>query len=72
MVTTRNQLSEAIISHSTSNSGSSHGFLKKRSTTPIRGGVLDIIIGKLAPGQRMSAPTDVQLKDSKYKFCKKN
>ncbi|KAH9964802.1 hypothetical protein BGW80DRAFT_1447965 [Lactifluus volemus] len=30
-----------------------------------------IVIGKLVPGQRASAPTDVQLKDSEYKFCKK-
>jgi hypothetical protein len=36
-----------------------------------QGGVLDIVIGKLAPGQQASDPTDVQLKDSEYKFCKK-
>ncbi|KAH9964803.1 hypothetical protein BGW80DRAFT_1255076 [Lactifluus volemus] len=71
MVMTRNQLSEPSFRNSTPNSGSSHGFSKKRLTSPIRGGVLDIVIGKLAPGQRASAPTDVQLKDSEYKFCKK-
>jgi hypothetical protein len=70
-VMTRNQLSEPSFRNSTSNSGSSHGFLKKRLTSPIRGEVLDIVIGKLALGQRASAPTDAQLKDSEYKFCKK-
>jgi hypothetical protein len=32
-----------------------------------QGGVLDIITGKLAPGQRAGAPTDVQLNISSVK-----